>query len=422
MRTFVILTILAVSISFADGSWVDTSFVPPSLGFDNPLTVYLPEGYDPGGSTEYPVIYWLHGWMDHWYSGKTFHASVLDSLISDGQIQPMIFVQPDGYCEPYLGSMWANSELYGNYEDYILEDLVAFIDSSFCTIADPGFRCITGASMGGLGSMDIALRHPEQYMAVAGLAGLLDMLVELSIWAPIIASESPEYEPPYTYDWDNGFYTNACFVTAGGYSPNLNASDSIDFVLDENAELIDSVYTLWELHNPAHMVKLMSPPIDVSIFFGCGTNDGIAGVYASNCSFADTLDALGIDHFFHTDNGGHATTWVRLEAALLFMDSCMYETGIEDAPILSTSIALGSVIPNPFTSATEIQFNIPEATHVSLQVYDVSGRMVRSLLDEELGAGLHSIVLKGEDLTPGLYIFVLRTGADIESKSCVFLR
>jgi enterochelin esterase-like enzyme len=421
MKFLIILLFIVISITLAGGTWVDTTLVPPSLGFETPVRIYLPEGYDPGGTVNYPVIYWLNAWGGNHTQNSSETLTALDSLISSGQIQPVIVVKPNGYCDPYMGCMWVNSVLYGDYEDYVVYDLVNFIDSTFCTVSDPEYRCIAGHSMGALGSMRIALEYTDCYKAVASHAGFLDLHVGLGLFIPEAIKECPESEPPYTYDWGNGPYTDALFLYAGGCSPNLSAPDSVDFLLDENGMIIDSVWTLWELFNPVQIIKETSPPIDLDIFFDCGDNDDWVGCYESNCGFADTLAALGIEYEFQSLAGvDHYMNLSRFIEEFLFLGEAM--TGIEEGASAPSSALLESAFPNPFTSATAIQFNLPEATLVSLQVYDVSGRMVESLIDEELGVGMHSTILEGEDLAPGLYIVVLRAGGVIESKSCIFLR
>ncbi len=417
----IFLLLLFSSVTIAAGTWVDTSFTAPSLGFENWLTVYLPEGYDPQGSIDYPVIYWLHAWTDHWYSRQSWHGNILNNLIANGDIQPVIFVQPDGWCEPYEGCMWVNSELYGNYEDYVSEDLIAFIDSTFRTIPQEDYRCIMGASMGGLGSMDVAIRNPEKYTAVASMAGLLDMMVEMPLWIPIVLSESPQSSPPYTYDWGNGFYTNVLIAASGGYSPNLGAPDSIDFILDPNGDMIDSVYALWELHNVAHEIKQLTQPIGLGIFFGYGTNDDIEGVIEANESFADTLDDLGIDYTLFVDDGGHATTVERMQAALMFCDSCMYGTGIgQETNVQNINL---QVYPNPFSVSSTVFFELDQTGHhVKLGVYDVSGRLVGKLEDGVLEAGQHSFVFDGSGLSEGMYLIRLTTETATCTERCVLIR
>ncbi len=421
MKFLIIPLFIVISITLGDGTWLDTTLVPPSLGFETPVRIYLPEGYDPGGSIDYPVIYWLHGWGYTHISYSINTKVALDSLISSQQIQSVILVKPNGHCEPYDGCMWVNSLLYGDYEDYVVYDLVSFIDSSFCTISDQEYRCIAGHSMGATGSMRIALEHTDSYKAVASHSGYPDMQISIPLFLPVVLDECPETEPPYSYDWGNGPYTDCVFLISGGYSPNLNAPDSVDFLLDENGAVIDSVYSLWELFNPAHIVKEISPPVDLDIFFDCGANDESVGCYESNCSYSDTLTALGIEHEFQNLTGvGHAMNISRFIEEFLFLGEAM--TGIEESASVPSSALLESAFPNPFTSSTAIRFELPEATHVLLQVYDVSGRMVRSLINEELGVGLHSFVLENRELVPGMYIFVLKAGTVVETRNCILLR
>ncbi len=421
MKFLIVPLFILISITLAGGTWVDTTFVPPSLGVEKDVVIYLPEGYDPGGTIDYPVIYWLHGWGGTHTSYIAYTQNSLDSLISSQQIQPVILVKPNGWCEPYDGSMWVNSLLYGDYEDYVVFDLVDFIESSFCTISDPEYRCIAGHSMGAAGSMRIALEHTDLYKAVASHSGFPDYQVLIPLFGSEAVAECPETVPPYTYDWGNGLYTDCLFLSSGGYSPNLSAPDSVDFILDENGAVIDSVYALWELNNATSLVKLMTPPIDLDIFFDCGTNDGWIGCYESNCGYADTLTDLGIDHEFQSLAGvGHGMNLARFIEEFLFLDEAM--TGIEEGASAPYSILLEPAFPNPFTSATELRFNLPEAAHVSLQVYDVSGRMVGSLADEELVNGHHSFLLEKGDLVPGMYIIVLKAGAAVETRNCILLR
>ena len=270
MKFLIIPLLITVSVSLAGGTWVDTTFVPPSLGISKGLIVYLPEGYDPGGTIDYPVIYYLHGWGGNQYNGQTTMTFVMDSLIAGGLIAPALVVQPNGFCDPFDGSMWANSELYGNYEDYVSIDLIVFIDSTFRTIPDRHYRCVGGYSMGAAGSMDLALRHLDLYKAVVCASGDMDFQTCMPYFIPSVLEESPETEPPYTYDWGNGIITDAMFLYAGGYSPHIGFPYDVDFPLDSNGELIDSVYALWNLHNPAHMVKFISIPGDFGLFFDCG--------------------------------------------------------------------------------------------------------------------------------------------------------
>jgi len=65
------------------------------------------------------------------------------------------------------------------------------------------------------------------------------------------------------------------------------------------------------------------------------------------------------------------------------------------APALPATIAFHGAAPNPFTGSTELSFALPRESHVSLQVYDVSGRLARTIADRVLPAGEHSLSWNG---------------------------
>jgi hypothetical protein len=184
--------------------------------------------------------------------------------------------------------------------------------------------------------------------------------------------------------------------------------------------MIDSVYAMWELHNPAHIVKEMSQPIGICIFFGYGLNDEIEAVPEANESFADTLDMLGIDYVKFVDNGGHGTTVERMEAALMFCDSCMYGTGIQQGT------AVGSLniqtCPNPFSTSSTISFEMVRNDHAALDIYDISGRIVENLVNGQLASGHHSFCFDGSGLVPGIYLVRLTTETTTSAARCVLIR
>ena len=397
------LFIIYVAIT-GQGSWVDTTFVSDALGKECPVMIYLPEGYDPQGSEQYPVIYWLHGWGNHYNSYPLLQKTVMDSLITEGVIQKTILVKAEGWCEPYEGSMWCNSALYGAYEDFLVSDLIEFTEEAFQAIPDPACRSISGHSMGGTGSLDVGFRHTDLYAGIAAFAATPDFTTGMGHLIPLVIAECPETEPPYTYSWDNGYYTSALFLYSGGYSPNLSAPDSIDFLLDQTGEVIDSVYARWEEHNPAHMVKLLGSQVnDISIFFNCGTADKGMG-YLTNCAFADTLNSLQIPHVYLIDSGGHSLSKRRFTAGVLFLDSCMLETGISFNEKIPGVLHVESASPNPFSRSISFCYMLSEETPVRIEIYDSSGRLVYLPLQTTQSPGRHSLNYSPNDLPSGLYI------------------
>jgi len=86
-----------------------------------------------------------------------------------------------------------------------------------------------------------------------------------------------------------------------------------------------------------------------------------------------------------------------------------------------------AVSPNPFTSVSSITFEIPEDGAVSIEIFDITGRMMRSLVDSQLYAGSHSLQWdgrsqSGEEVATGLYFCRIKSGGAVESAGMCLLR
>ena len=90
--------------------------------------------------------------------------------------------------------------------------------------------------------------------------------------------------------------------------------------------------------------------------------------------------------------------------------------------VTPTTFALGQNYPNPFNPTTTIEFQIPAADHVQLMVYDVLGRMVKTLINEQMGEGSHVVLADMHGLTSGVYYYRLTSGGTALSKKMIFLK
>jgi len=84
--------------------------------------------------------------------------------------------------------------------------------------------------------------------------------------------------------------------------------------------------------------------------------------------------------------------------------------------------ALHSNYPNPFNPTTAIRYDLPEVSYVSLVIYDILGREIRTLLDKREEAGFKSVVWDGKDkggniVSAGIYIYVLRAWSQESEKT-----
>lgn len=95
-----------------------------------------------------------------------------------------------------------------------------------------------------------------------------------------------------------------------------------------------------------------------------------------------------------------------------------------DKPItnLPDKIKLRQNFPNPFNSRTKIVFEIPIRTHVKIDLFDLNGRKVKTLVSSYQEPGVHSMDLNGEDMPSGLYFYRIRTSRFQETKKCLLIK
>ncbi|MEG8947938.1 T9SS type A sorting domain-containing protein [Rosettibacter firmus] len=93
----------------------------------------------------------------------------------------------------------------------------------------------------------------------------------------------------------------------------------------------------------------------------------------------------------------------------------------EENPV-SKKFSLYQNYPNPFNPATVIEFDIPEITNVKLEVYDILGRKVKTILDERLEVGRYRVKFDGGDLSSGVYFYVLLTNKFSSVKKMVLVK
>jgi len=410
-------------IVFGQGSLTTISFYSNSLNASKYAQVYLPQGYNPQDSIRYPVIYFLHGaFGDH--TSNSPLIGILDNLIGDSTISPIIVVKPDGSAGPWAGSMYTNSELYGDFEDYIVFDLVEYIDSTYKTIPMKEKRAIMGHSMGGYGSMKLAVDHPDIYCGVTAHSGPLDFN-QWYLWVPTILNENGGV-PPYTYiSTVSRIFTYFFYTVAGAFSPNLNNTPyPVDFPLDSLGNFKDSTFNKWLLHDPARLASNLTPSSNLAIYFDCGMQDELL-LYAFNTEFADSLDVYGLNYIFKSYTGNHNNQiYNRFPIALSFLDSVMSApTAIRDNKISSlSSFMLYQNYPNPFNPSTNIEFSIPKSEFVTLKVFNILGQEVATLVSEKLAAGNHKYDWPASSLASAVYLYRIQTADYVETKKMILLR
>jgi flagellar hook assembly protein FlgD len=80
---------------------------------------------------------------------------------------------------------------------------------------------------------------------------------------------------------------------------------------------------------------------------------------------------------------------------------------------------LGQNFPNPVINSTKIEFSIAKAGHVSLKIMNITGKEVVTIIHEKMGAGMHSVELKTDNIPNGIYFYRLESESFSVSKKMV---
>jgi hypothetical protein len=149
-------------------------------------------------------------------------------------------------------------------------------------------------------------------------------------------------------------------------------------------------------------------------------------LFAWNTAFRDSLNLQGLAYTFLPYAGTHSGQLnIRFPISLIFLDSVMREmpTGIVNELSLSpSSFVLHQNYPNPFNPSTTISFRIPSRSFVSLKVFDLIGRMVSTLINEDQNIGTHFVTFNGTNLPSGIYFYRLHAGSFLETQKLVLMK
>jgi hypothetical protein len=89
---------------------------------------------------------------------------------------------------------------------------------------------------------------------------------------------------------------------------------------------------------------------------------------------------------------------------------------------LPAEFALEQNYPNPFNPATEIRYQIPEAGHVQIRVYDILGKVVATLVDEQKNAGIYNVFWDAGNLASGVYVYTMQAGSFVQTKKLILMK
>jgi len=227
-----------------DGGTVWTGRIPNTFVADaRPSAVYLPPGFQP--ARRYPVVYLLHGMKGSpasIYNGMDLPAAA-DRLIAGGA-PPFIAVLPVAgpVVHPNSGE-WA-----GAWENYLVRDVVPWVDAHLPTVPAQDARALEGLCAGGFGAMDIGLRHPGVFGTLGSFDGYFAPVFRDGPFVRASQTDLLDHDPTVLVARERASLVRhgvRFYVSAGGDHGRIRTSWSTAFA--QRLRSLRLPYRLWRL-------------------------------------------------------------------------------------------------------------------------------------------------------------------------------
>ena len=264
------------------------------------VLVYLPPGYASDTGRRYPVVYQLHGWLpgaEQWAGMIDLEASS-DRAIASGAAREMIVVLPDTITV-HEGSMYSSSVTTGDFERFVAVDLVEYIDTHYRTLPYRASRGLSGHSMGGYGTLRIAMKHPELYSSFYAMSscclsprGADPGVVAAAALETLEEADAAPIGP------------RVALSLAAAWSPNpAKPPFYFDFPIEDGVEQ-PLVLAKWAANAPLAMLDQYIGSLESfdAIAIDIGLQDGLL---EDNAALDAALSAYGIEHVYETYEGNH---------------------------------------------------------------------------------------------------------------------
>jgi len=279
---------------------------------DRDVLIYLPPSYAKEPRRRYPVVYFLHGYSlnaERYWNIMTVPEAA-DQSNASGATREMILVHPDAFTV-YDGSMYSNSLTTGDWEGYIAQDLVSYIDSHYRTVASRDGRGLAGHSMGGYGTVRIGMKHPEVFSALYAMSSCCLMNnpqpggqgrgpAPAARPAPASGDEGQAARPPA----GEARFAKAQSAQAAAWAPNpMNPPQFFDLP-EKDGQFQPLVAAKWVANSPLVMVDQYVPSLRRyrAIALDVGLQDTLL---ANNQDLDQALTRLAVAHTFETYEGDH---------------------------------------------------------------------------------------------------------------------
>jgi S-formylglutathione hydrolase len=291
------------------------------------VAVYVPRRSD--NEPRWPVLYLLHGIggssADWTAQGPTIQA-ILDRLIGDGTIPPMLVVMPTAMT-PYGGSFYVDSPLSGNWDAFLSRELLTAIDQRFSTDARAERRAVAGHSMGGFGAIELGMRHPDVFGSVYAMSPCClalegDLSAQNLVWADMARFTSIE---PLIMEVKRGnIYPMSFLALAAALSPNLDRPPFfVDLPFQSDARGVspyEPAHSRWRARMPVARVAGFAENLRKlhGLWVDYGHRDQYSHIPIGARQLSEALVRAEVPHVIELYSGDHRNRiWERMESRVL---------------------------------------------------------------------------------------------------------
>ncbi|MGH7754914.1 MAG: alpha/beta hydrolase [Vulcanimicrobiaceae bacterium] len=277
-----------------------------------PLAIYEPPGFEREGLRRYPVLYVLHGYTGDvaaLVSARPWERNVVqwaDRLIADGVLPPVLVALVDGNTR-FGGSQYVDSIHNGRYAEYVVREIVGYLDRHYPTVAREGGRAVLGKSSGGFGAMHLVLSQPGTFCAFASHSGDCGFRIA---YLPAFVALQRTLEAhggdlrAFVEHFEGAFKRTPAEHTTiemlgytSAYSPRAAQAFALDLPIDlRTGALRDDVFARWLAFDPAERIATGAEALRRLRlrYLDCGRRDEY-GLDLGARFVAERIRALGLE-------------------------------------------------------------------------------------------------------------------------------
>jgi hypothetical protein len=230
--------------------------------------------------------------------------------------------------------------------------------------------------------------------------------------SPNTADVTIRNTPPQTvYPFPLAFETNWDYTYTSEVTQSGGTSSSTEYTVDAVVDGYGDVL-IGDVSIPVIRVK----ETETSELFGFEFTT-VSVRFIDERGFEVANASVDIDVFSESDEYERASANIQL-----ILSDDLITVSSETSPDIPTSVGLDQNYPNPFNPTTTNQYGLPNAGDVSLEVFDMTGRRVATLVNETKAAGWHNVTFDASSLASGMYIYRIQSGAFVTTRKLILVK